>query len=240
MTSSLQVYPPLGINEKTLEFIPLDKDQVVFAGEKGDIVLPNPYKTITRERHCVLKRQANDWLIIDDKPSTNGTYLYRVTNNIEIDLRKSGPLVLENEDIILIPGMVSDCSEVCMWKLRFIKYKTNSIPQFQITHLEYSLSQKNLVKLYRRKRTEIPLTIQECALVDYMARRNADNNQPVVCTYTELILAIWGDEINHGKNEVNHLVHRVRRKIEFNLSKPEFLLKDKQGRGYMLMIKMQA
>jgi DNA-binding response OmpR family regulator len=75
---------------------------------------------------------------------------------------------------------------------------------------------------------------QEHKLVRYMDQRNrANNHTPVMCTYEELIEAIWGDEPDHMNSEVNHLVFGLRQKIELDPGEPQFL-QSVPGLGYRL------
>ena len=64
-------------------------------------------------------------------------------------------------------------------------------------------------------------------------RNRANGNVPVMCTYEELIAAVWGDEIGHTETEVNHLVWRLRKKIELDPKDPQFL-QTVSGLGYRL------
>ena len=105
--------------------------------------------------------------------------------------------------------------------------------------IEYSLKQQTLFRNISRCRDLVSLGDQERSLVDYMSRKNHENNdQIVLCEYDELIQAIWQDD-NFGRDRrnVNHLVWRVRDKIELDSGEPQFL-KTVQGRGYCLDIKI--
>ncbi len=53
-----------------------------------------------------------------------------------------------------------------------------------------------------------------------------------MCTYDELIEAVWGDEPGHTETEVNHLVWSLRKKIELD-KEPKFL-QTVSGLGYRL------
>jgi DNA-binding response OmpR family regulator len=64
-------------------------------------------------------------------------------------------------------------------------------------------------------------------------RNRANGNIPVMCTYDELINAVWGDEIGHTESEINHLAYGLRQKIEIDTRNPQFL-QTVQGLGYRL------
>ena len=75
---------------------------------------------------------------------------------------------------------------------------------------------------------------QEHKLIRYMDQRNRTNDYvAVMCTYEELITAIWGDEIGHVESEVNHLIWELRQKVELNPNEPAFVQAVK-GLGYRL------
>jgi DNA-binding response OmpR family regulator len=66
-----------------------------------------------------------------------------------------------------------------------------------------------------------------------MALHRANGDVPVMCSYEELITAVWGDEINHIEAEVNHLIYELRQKIEPDSNEPRFL-QSVRGLGYRL------
>ena len=67
-----------------------------------------------------------------------------------------------------------------------------------------------------------------------MSRKNHQNNQSVICEYDELISAIWhNNTFKRDRKTINHLVWRIRDKIELDSGEPQFL-KTVKGRGYLL------
>ena len=59
-----------------------------------------------------------------------------------------------------------------------------------------------------------------------------------ICEYEELIEAIWrSDSFGRDKKSINHLVWRIREKIELDSGEPKFL-KTVEGRGYRSDIKV--
>ena len=118
--------------------------------------------------------------------------------------------------------------------------ETSQVVSLKTIHgIEYSLSQKTLFRNMSRCRDLVSLGDQERSLVDYMSHKNYENNcQIVICEYDELIQAIWQDD-NFGRDRrnINHLVWRVRDKIELDSGEPQFL-KTVKGRGYCLDIKI--
>jgi DNA-binding response OmpR family regulator len=56
-----------------------------------------------------------------------------------------------------------------------------------------------------------------------------------MCTYDELIKAIWGEEdFGHTENEINRLVWELRQKVEPDQKEPRFL-ETVRGLGYRLV-----
>ena len=90
-----------------------------------------------------------------------------------------------------------------------------------------------------RRRDALSLAEQERSLIDYMSRKNhQNNNQTAICEYDELIQAVWNDDhFGRDKRNINHLVWRIRDKIELDSGEPQFL-KTVKGRGYSLEIKV--
>jgi DNA-binding winged helix-turn-helix (wHTH) protein len=203
------------------------------------IVLPDPHKTISRH-HCSLQYKNNRWWIVDEG-SSNGTFLKREIDRPEIDVRSEDKIALRSGDYILILGKISSSGQPIFWHLEFIDPgETSQISSLQTIHnIEYSLSQKTLFRNLGRRRDSVSLGEQERFLIDYMSRKNYDNyNQATICEYDELIKAVWnGDNFGRDKRNINHLVWRVRDKIELDSGEPQFL-KTVKGRGYSLEIKV--
>lgn len=203
------------------------------------IVLSDPQKKISRH-HCSLQYRKNRWWIIDDS-SANGTYLQREIDRPEIDVRSEDAIALRSGDYILILGELTSSQQPLFWQLEFIDPgETNQVYNLQAIHnIEYSLSQQTLFRYFSRRRDIVSLAEQERSLIDYMSRQNYRNKERIsVCEYDELIAAVWKDD-NFGRDRrhINHLVWRVRDKIELDSGEPQFL-KTVAGRGYCLEIKV--
>lgn len=205
---------------------------------QNDIELSNEHKTISR-KHCVLECQDNSWWIVDDNPpSANGTFLQRGQSR-EIDVRRDGRLRLQDQDTILILGKLLEPNTPVFWKLTFRQPDsdiTNPIQEFQRPYLAYSFSQK---KLWRVNGTteEIKLRPQVLKLIDCMAQKNqANNNQRVVCSSEDLIKAIYNDGFERN-NDLIRLVWEVRRRVESDSGEPEFI-KTEGRQGYSLKVKL--
>lgn len=203
------------------------------------IVLSDGERMISKH-HCSLQYKNNRWWILDEG-SSNGTFLQREINQSEIDVRSKDKIALRSGDCILILGKLSPSGEPIFWRLEFIDpSETCQVFSLQTIHsIEYSLSKKALFLNIARRRDAVSLGEQECALIDYMSRKNLQNdNQPAICEYDELIRAVWqGDSFGRDKTDIQHLVWRIRDKIEIDSGEPQFL-KTVRCRGYSINIEI--
>ena len=217
------------------------KEVYIYIGRQNnnDIVLSDPQKKISRH-HCSIQYKSNRWWIVDEG-SSNGTFLQREIDQPEIDVRSEDKIPLRSGDYILILGELSPAQQPIFWRLEFVDPgETSQVSQMQTVHsIEYSLSQQVLYRNIARRRDSISLSGQERALVDYMSRKNYQNdNRVTLCEYDELILAVWNDDyFGRDKRNINHLVWRIRDKIELDSGEAEFL-KTVTGRGYSLDLKV--
>lgn len=202
------------------------------------IVLPDPHKTISKH-HCSLRYKKNRWWIVDEN-SSNGTFLQREIDRPEIDVRSEDRFVLRSGDYILILGELSQSKQPIFWRLEFID-PTETLQVFgmqTICGIEYRLCTQTLYRNIAHCRDAVSLSELERLLIDYMCRKNLKNNQTTLCEYDELIRAVWMDNtFSKDRRDINHLVWRVRDKIELDSGEPQFL-KTIKGRGYSLDVKI--
>ena len=204
--------------------------------EDNDIVLPDPQRNVSR-KHCCLKLENCDWWLVDEG-SSNGTFVRRQNGETEIDARSAEKILLNDRDVILILSKLEQ-GEPVFWQLKFRDPdRTNQIKKFQsAVALEYSLSQEKLFRVTCGGREEIILNPQERKFIDYMASRNwENNNQPIVCSYEELLKAIWDEPFGRTKSDVTILTWRIRQKIESDPGEPKFLSTVRR-RGFLLNVK---
>lgn len=241
-TPSLRVREPEG-NEYTIylkNFLEGNLEQRrVTLGRNSDNDIPRSYsyKMISRY-HCSLEYANGRWWL-QDSGSANGTFVRPSNGNAEIDVRLEESVPLKNGDEILILGKMTVSNDPVFWRLTFWDTdETFQVKKLQ-THadFEYSLPQQRLFRVTQRERDEVKLSPQERKFIQYMAQRNQDNNQPVVCSYEELMQAIWDETFSHTSNEVNRIGWSVRNKIELDSGEPRFL-KTVKGSGYLLDIKI--
>jgi DNA-binding winged helix-turn-helix (wHTH) protein len=207
-------------------------------GDDNNIVLPDPHKKVSRQ-HAAIERGSGRWWLVDTD-SANGTFLRQGNGKTEIDVRSEGSVPLKNGNVILILGKWSENETPIFWQLTFRDpNETELIDRFQTPEfIEYHLSQQQLYRATRQTREEIRLRPQERSLIHHMAQRNRTNNdEPIVCNYEELILAIWTEAFGHTTNEVSTLVFGIRDKIERDSGEPQFL-KTIRGKGYLLDVKI--
>lgn len=210
----------------------LDRDQVTVGRLRGlnDIALEDdPQKLVTRRAHCVIQKRADGWWVTDH--SVNGILLRRG----ESLKRVEGAEPLEEGDALLILARLPTSGEPAYWEIVLHDpLATNRVDA--AGYLEYDWLQARLYRVVGRERHEISdLRPKEHMLIRYMDRRNqAAEYVPVMCTYDELIAAIWEDEVGHTREEITHLVYELRKKVEPDPGEPRFLL-TVPGLGYRLV-----
>jgi hypothetical protein len=200
----------------------------------NDIALePDPQQLVTRKGHCAIERDPDSWWVIDNA-SVNKTFVQR-GQAVEM---VNGRAPVADGDVIRILGRLTETGDAIYWELAFRDpMKTqpaDGLPR--VAYLEYDWIQAKLFRVEGTFRQEIRgLRPQEHKLIRYMDQRNrANDNVPVMCSYEELITAIWGDEAyGHTEAEVNRLIWELRQKLELDPKEPHFL-ETVRGLGYRL------
>jgi DNA-binding response OmpR family regulator len=216
---------------------------VLLAGEEiaigrladvNDIALqPDPQRLVTRARHCTLRREGDEWLVVDGG-GTNGTFLRR-ERQLE---RIREPTRLRAGDVICVLASITDDGDREYFELTYDSEQeaddTRAAPSLIGEGcLSYSVDAARLVLVRPGERVEIPLRAQGHRLVRYMAARNAEGGgKPVLCTHDELMHAIWGDEPMHTREELAKLVWELRRKLA--PLRAEQLIENERGLGYRM------
>lgn len=170
-----------------------------------DLTLPNP--TVSRQ-HCVLERQEGSWWYVKDT-SRHGTVLHRQGQEFVVQQLPGQKSVIDVGDRLCIsgwditfcdPNRTADDVQGLADRLRGLVYKMD-----QDTFYYYK-------KGKREKLEEIRPQVKQ--MLGYMARKNWENGQqPVLCTYEELIAYLWpgDDRLNRGPQEVNGLAREIRK-----------------------------
>jgi DNA-binding winged helix-turn-helix (wHTH) protein len=201
----------------------------------NDISLePDPQKLITRYMHCSIEFENNSYWVIDNA-SKNGTFI-RKDNIVK---KINGKEKLYNNNLIQILGSIDKNSNPHYWEIRFIDplATVEALKIFDYHYIEYDWIQAKLFICTNEDKQEIKgLTPQEHKLIRFMQQKNKNNgNTSVMCSYEEIIEAVWEQyKITRTKNDVNHLIAVLRKKIEKNPDNPKYLL-NIRGMGYRLM-----
>ncbi len=97
-------------------------------------------------------------------------------------------------------------------------------------------SQINLIKSICYLFGHPRLTPLEHSLIRYMDQQNKNNNNvSVMCTYDDLITAIWEEySETHTKNDVIRLIWGLTKKLEIDPKSPKFF-QNIRGMGYRLL-----
>ena len=215
--------------------VELTKDRVTIGRfrEFNDVALePDPQQLVRRKVHCAVESDPQGWWVLDNG-SVNRTFVQR------------GPVVavvigrapLTDGDVIRILGRLTEAGQAIYWEITFRDPLGTRSAGYtpRVSYLEYDWIQAKLFRVDGRDRQEIrDIRPQEHILIRYMDQRNrANGHVPVLCTYEELIAAIWGEEIAHTESEVNRLVWELRQKFEPDPREPQFL-QTVRGLGYRL------
>lgn len=195
----------------------------------NDISLqPDPQNLVTRYMHCFIEiRNSIGWLV--DNASKNGTFLERDNTMQKI----SGEIKLQDNDCVKILGEINDDNTVKYWELTYKDPLATKDVVKENTAIVYDWIQARLIITREGKQEVIgSLTPLEHKLLRFMDQKNKlNNNVPVMCSYDELISAIWDDIYSHTPNDVNHLIAALRKKIEKDHKKP-LILTNIRGLGY--------
>ncbi len=201
--------------------------------EYNDINLPETEGIITRIEHCILERKTDGWWIKDK--STNGTIIERDGVQLQIQNCHEQKILISSEDIIIIHNYELKFIDPAKTPHFSLKDQVNSINNSP--HLIFNLSQLTLYKVEQYQRIAIHLTPQLTDMLTCLARKNlANNNQPTVCTYDELITAIWkGDNVGDKRSLINGLAKDIRKIFTDNGGNFDWLV-NRKTKGYLLKI----
>lgn len=212
----------------------LNKEKIIIGRLKdlNDISLqPDPLQLVTRYMHCSIENKNNiHWLI--DNASKNGTFLKR-NNSIT---KVQGEIRLQDDDKILILKDINAEGITLYWEFLYKDPLATSLVVNKTPGLVYDWVQATLFIDNGVARIVIDsMTPLEHKLIRFMDEKNkANENVPVMCSYDELISAVWDDAYPHTVNDVNHLVQGIRKKIEPNFREPVYLV-NVRGMGYKLV-----
>ncbi len=234
MASESPFLDVVGPRGETLSFeVTADRATIGRLPGFNDIALePDPQQLVSRKAHCSVEREAGAWWVIDNG-SVNRTFIRRGEKTEPVE----GKEMLRDGDVILVLGQLEEERGPSYWEISLRDpFKTRPVGQApRLSRLEYDWVSARLFRVDAVREEITGLRLQEHKLVRFMDSRNRSNGgQPVMCTYEELLSAIWGNDAVHGEEEVNHLVWELRKKVEPDPSKPVFL-QTVRGLGYRLV-----
>jgi len=199
--------------------------------------------SITRLRHCSVKTITNDanlssvWLTDSSK---NGTWLDSEGNVKRIEKGKEIQL-FRGDTIMILTGVNEDKTEN-FWRLQLHDAVTRIVERPRpegnlIITLLFVKSLKRLHVLKNNLATEsIHLTPLEFKLVDYMDSQNQKNGgTPILCDHEALITAVWGDNYNRTRNDLNCLIRDLRKKVYLTVPGVRFM-ENQWGSGFILYV----
>jgi DNA-binding winged helix-turn-helix (wHTH) protein len=235
----LEVHGP---DDQSFVFV-MNKEHITVGryASNNDIGLePDPNGWVSRS-HCVLEHQGDTWWVADMK-SHNKTLIRR--NGAQGVINE--PVPLAHGDTILILSRIAEDGQRLYWELTFTDPSDTSNPDSThtapggpvTTYLEYDWLQAKLFRVLNGKRQEIcGMRPKERLLICYMMERNnTQDGLAVMCSYDDLIAALWEDEPLHQNNEISRLVHELRGRIEIDPRHPHFL-ETVSGLGYRLVMR---
>lgn len=232
---------PDGEVSKTLA-LPQRRVTVGRLADANDIALePDPELLIGRTAHCALEPDGMHWFVVDGG-SVNGTFLRRDGELTPVSAR----IALRDGDVVCVLGSLSESGERGFFELAFRSSRdpqaTRAAPTMSTAVstetttegcLMYDAREARLILVRGGERHEIPIRAQAHRLIGYMAERNAeDDGSPALCTYDELVHAVWLDEPLHTREELAKLVWELRRKLERHGAGE--LIETERGLGYRL------
>jgi DNA-binding response OmpR family regulator len=214
----LEVFDPGGRHFATLTLDgtehPIGRAPAGDGSDGAALALPDPEVVISRF-HCSITIERGLWWVVDNA-SRNGTYVRRGA----LMARVEGRSRLAHGDAVCISAAPSGDGAGKHWELRFV----DSNPTREGT-LVGAVASPSCVrydadegKLYVRTVDGFsPVTLRpnEHRLVRYMAGRNGERGGvPVLCTYDELVDAVWGATTpRHRRDEVAAIVHHLRQTV---------------------------
>lgn len=203
------------------------QDQVTIGragSEPNDVELgPNACKCISR-RHCLLLKEDAKWWLI--RKGKHYPLLRRKTGQVKGEEEVHTKTQLADGDLIRLLGETSRKGDL-YWEMRFCDRETTQ-PVAMTTFLKYDKQRRELYRAVKGGEQIIPLSSQECDLVDFMLRQLG-----TLCRHEELITAVWGNDKPGTRDELRHLIRRLRAKLEPPATKPCFLISH-QSVGYSL------
>lgn len=221
------------------EAVELDNDLLRVGREPGwsDLDLAQADRRWISRRHFRIERCDNHWTVVDEG-SRNGTFLRRAGALVRVEAASR----LDSGDTVAVLARM-DGAEPVYWELIFHDPElTEPAPQNHraAPAVDYDWVEGRAFVVRPatdgRDRVEVVgLRPQEHRLIRHLVARNTEAGVAVLCPYSELIAAVWGDEPHapHTREELARVVYELRQKLEPDPAHPE-LLRTVRGFGYRL------
>jgi hypothetical protein len=195
----------------------------------NDIALePDPEHLVTRAEHCVFVRSGDAWSIVDGG-GVNGTFVRRGSELKQV----VGRMPLRDGDVVSILASIPHQEDPRYFELAFEttadSQATRAAPSPEPSGdcLSYEAEEARLVLVHDGERHELNIRAQAHKLARYMAER-----APALCTHSELMKAVWGDEPMHSREELAKIVWELRKELEpYDAG---HLIENERGLGYRL------
>ncbi|MBN2394286.1 MAG: winged helix-turn-helix domain-containing protein [Anaerolineae bacterium] len=193
--------------------IPLDHTPLRLGRDsaQNDVALPASDKRISRQ-HLEVIEEFGRWVLVDH--SRNGV----LVNDV---LLCNDRHALQHGDRIGIGASV---------ELRFDDPNSTSAMMPPLQTEGVVLDAETLAVWRDGVYIDVEWSPQEFALLRFLDQRRGH-----LCTYDEIVAAIWGSaDPTYGRGHVHELVARVRRKLEPDPAQPIYLM-TRPGHGYLLV-----
>lgn len=189
---------------------------------QSEVVLPQGDPRISRQ-HCELVQEFGRWILVDH--SRNGVVINQTpVHNDRLELQHGDHIHIGDSVELLFDDPNSTYASSSL--LSVPPSKATSPSARGLYFDPHSLSVwRDAVRL------DVSWSPQELALLRFLFQRPDQ-----VCGYADVIAAVWGAEATrYGREHVQELVGRVRRKLEPEPAQPIYLL-TRPGHGYMLTL----
>ncbi|MGH2507295.1 MAG: winged helix-turn-helix domain-containing protein [Ktedonobacteraceae bacterium] len=212
--------------------VPLTKPRITIGRDpsRNDVVLqPDPQRLVSRGEHCFLQEQGSYWYIGCSSSRRNPTFLKRgedlcfVQNNV----------LLTDGNRIYIQGRRTATGSPVFWICQF-RDPEGTQPGQVAPYLAYEWRNHKLFRVVGGVSDAIRLSPHEDQLFQCLWACNEEHHTPSLVPVAELMYAVWEKEApTHSSQELHKLVSSLRKKIELDPGKPQFL-RNEQGKGYIL------
>lgn len=222
--STLTSFPRLQVLRGELDQVTilLDRSPLRLGRDRAqnDVILPLGDQRISRQ-HCELVQEFGRWVLVDH--SRNGVL-------VNVGLVQNDRLELQHGDRLQIGDSVEllfdDPNSTYASGAPVVAPPTPAQPPARGLHLDLP----RLTVWRDGRQLAVKWSPQELALLRFLFQ-----HPDQVCRHSDIVAAVWGAEATlYGREHVQELVARVRRKLEPDSANPIYLL-TRPGLGYLLI-----